>query len=75
MTTATAAAPGYFRTSAGQWTIAAIFLAVFVALAWLQRVPSLTTANDDATYVLLARSLRDGGFNSIQLVGAPVHTK
>lgn len=75
MTTPPAAAPGYFRTSAGQWSIAAIFLAVFVVLAWLQRVPSLTTANDDATYVLLARSLRDGGFNSIHLVGAPIHTK
>ena len=75
MTTPPAAAPGYFRTSAGQWTIAAIFLAGFVVLAWLQRVPSLTTANDDATYVLLARSLRDGGFNSIHLVGAPIHTK
>jgi 4-amino-4-deoxy-L-arabinose transferase-like glycosyltransferase len=75
MTAPQPAAPNYFRTGAGQWTIAAIFLGVFVVLAWLQRVPSLTTANDDATYVLLSRSLRDGGYNSIHLVGAPVHTK
>ncbi len=75
MTAPQPTATGYFRTSAGQWTIAAAFLVVFVALSWLQRVPSLTTANDDATYVLLSRSLRDGGYNSIHLVGAPVHTK
>ena len=75
MTAPSPAAPAYFRTNAGQWTIAAVFLAVFVALAWLQRVPSVTTANDDATYILLSRSLREGGYNSIHLVGAPVHTK
>jgi 4-amino-4-deoxy-L-arabinose transferase-like glycosyltransferase len=68
-------APPFFRTRAGEWTIAAVFLLMFVVLAWLQRVPSITTANDDATYVLLSRSLREGGYNSIHLVGAPIHTK
>lgn len=68
-------APGYFRTSAGLWTLAAVCLVLFVVLAWLQRVPSLTTANDDATYLLLSRSLREGGYSSIHLVGAPIHTK
>ena len=67
--------PAFFRTHAGEWTIAAVFLAMFVVLAWLQRVPSITTANDDATYVLLSRSLREGGYNSIHLVGTPIHTK
>src|SRR5688572_14554514 len=75
MTGPHATAAGFFRTGNGQWTIAAAFLVMFVVLAWLQRVPSLTTANDDATYVLLSRSLRDGGYNSIHLVGAPIHTK
>ena len=75
MTSSQPEAPGYLRTNAGQWTIAAVLVALFVVLAWLQRVPSLTTADDDATYVLLARSLRDGGYNSIHLVGAPFHTK
>ncbi len=75
MTSPPAEAPAYFRTSAGHWAIAMILLVLFVVLAWMQRVPSLTTANDDATYVLLARSLRDGGYNSIHLVGAPIHTK
>jgi hypothetical protein len=75
MTSPPPGAPAHFRTSAAHWTIAACFLLVFVVLAWMQRVPSLTTANDDATYVLLARSLRDGGYNSIHLVGAPIHTK
>src|SRR5688572_11361937 len=75
MTSPPAEAPAYFRTSAGHWAIATILLVLFVVLAWMQRVPSLTTANDDATYVLLARSLGDGGYNSIHLVGAPIHTK
>jgi 4-amino-4-deoxy-L-arabinose transferase-like glycosyltransferase len=52
-----------------------VLLAMFIGLAWQQRVPSLTTANDDAVYLLLSRSLRDGGYNSIHLVGTPVHTK
>ena len=65
----------YFRTSAGQWTVAAVLIALFVALAWPQRVPSVTIANDDATYILLSRSVLDGRYNSIHLVGEPVHTK
>ena len=65
----------YVRTGAGQWTIAAFLLCVFAVLAWAQRVPSVTTANDDATYILLSRSLREGGYHSIHLVGAPIHTK
>lgn len=75
MTASAAEARGYLRTNAGQWTIAAVLIALFVVLAWLQRSPSVTTANDDATYMLLARSVRAGGYNSIHLVGAPVHTK
>lgn len=75
MTTLRQSLPGYFRTSAGQWTVAAVFIMLFVVLAWPQRVPSVTIANDDATYVLLSRSVLDGGYNSIHLVGEPVHTK
>jgi dolichyl-phosphate-mannose-protein mannosyltransferase len=75
MTTARSSLPTYFRTSAGQWTVAGACLLLFVALAWPQRVPSLTTANDDATYVLLSRSVLDGGYNSVHLVGEPIHTK
>ena len=75
MTLPPSQAPAFFRTRAGEWTIAAVFLLMFVVLAWLQRVPSITTANDDATYVLLSRSLREGGYNSIHIVGTPIHTK
>ncbi len=75
MTSPHFSAQAYFRTRAGEWTIGAILLLMFAVLAWAQRVPSITTANDDATYVLLSRSLRDGGYNSIHLVGAPIHTK
>lgn len=65
----------FLASSRAQWLIAAVLLVAFALLAWLQRVPSLTTANDDATYVLLSRSLREGAYSSIHLVGAPVHTK
>jgi 4-amino-4-deoxy-L-arabinose transferase-like glycosyltransferase len=75
MTTARSSLSTSLHTSAGQWTVAGAFLVLFAALAWPQRVPSLTTANDDATYVLLSRSVRDGGYNSVHLVGEPIHTK
>ena len=65
----------FLASNRAQWLIAAVLLVAFALLAWLQRVPSLTTANDDATYVLLSRSLREGAYSSIHLVGAPVHTK
>jgi 4-amino-4-deoxy-L-arabinose transferase-like glycosyltransferase len=65
----------YVASGAGQWAAAAAILLVFIGLAWAQRVPSITTESDDAMYVLLSRSLRDGGFRSIHLVNAPVHTK
>ena len=75
MTTLRSSLQGYIRTSTGQWTVATVCVVLFVALAWPQRVPSVTSANDDATYILLARSVLDGGYNSIHLVGEPVHTK
>jgi hypothetical protein len=65
----------YAASGAGEWTAAAALLLVFVGLAWLQRVPSITTESDDSMYILLSESLRDGGFRSIHLVNAPVHTK
>ncbi|HEY7408844.1 MAG TPA: glycosyltransferase family 39 protein [Gemmatimonadaceae bacterium] len=75
MTTPTPPVRAYLANSRVQWLIAAALLLGFILLAWLQRVPSLATGNDDATYVLLSRSLREGGYNSIHLVGTPVHTK
>lgn len=57
------------------WAMAGALLATFVLLAWMQRVPSITTANDDATYIILSRSISDGGYHSTHLVGAPLHTK
>ncbi|MGQ0713958.1 MAG: glycosyltransferase family 39 protein [Gemmatimonadaceae bacterium] len=63
-----------FRSERGQWIAAGLLLLLFAVLAWIQRVPSITTANDDAWYILLSRSLRDGGYHSVHIVGAPVHT-
>ena len=75
MTTPGPSRAGLLHTNAGQWGVAVLFLGLFVILAWPQRVPSLTIANDDATYVLLSRSLLHGGYNSIHFVGEPLHTK
>lgn len=57
------------------WVAAAVLLAAHAVLAWHLRVPSITTGNDDAAYVLLARSLREGSYNSIYLAGAPLHVQ
>ena len=46
-----------------QWSeraIIAALLATHGTLLWLQRAPGMTTGQDDAAYMLLARSLRAG---------------
>ncbi len=50
-------------------------LLLHAALAWLSRIPAITTRNDDALYVLLSRALRSGSYADLHLVGAPVHTQ
>ena len=51
-----------------------LVLCVHVLLAWHLRIWGVTSGDDDAGYVLLARALRDGHFRELhdasQLVGA-----
>ena len=56
--------------------IAAVALLILHAiLAWQARAFGITTGNDDATFILLSRSLREFGYNDIHLVGAPLHPR
>ncbi len=48
-------------------------LALHVVLAWVIREPGITVRNDDALYLLLARSLADGQFRDLHLAGSPPH--
>jgi 4-amino-4-deoxy-L-arabinose transferase-like glycosyltransferase len=57
------------------WGLAALLLLLHAALAWAVRVPSITTGNDDAVYLLLARALREGGYHDAYYVGAPIHSQ
>lgn len=51
-------------------------VALHVALAWFGRSPGLLTGQDDATYVLLGRALREHfAYREIFEPGAPVHGK
>ncbi len=58
-----------------QWMkyAAAGMVVLYSILAWIQRAPAVTTRNDDALYILLARSLQAGHYHQPFLVGAPPH--
>jgi hypothetical protein len=55
--------------------VAGVLLCLHVTLIWLQRAPGVTTGQDDATYMLLARSLKHGAYFDAYLVGAPAHAQ
>ena len=50
-----------------------LLLILHATLAWAGRRPGIATAQDDATYVILAQSIRDGGYNERFRVDQPVH--
>lgn len=53
----------------------AAILALHIVLVWSLRVPSMTTGNDQAWYMLLARSLRHLSYENLQFVEVTPHTK
>lgn len=55
------------------WALVAILLVAHAALAWSSREIGVLTAQDDARYLLLTRSLRDLGYRDLFLVGLPSH--
>jgi Dolichyl-phosphate-mannose-protein mannosyltransferase len=57
------------------WVVAAALLLTHVVLAWMVRSPAISTGNDDALYLLLARSIRSLSYLDSHIVGAPVHAQ
>jgi hypothetical protein len=57
------------------WVVATVLaaLGVHALLAWLARDPGILTRQDDAIYLILARSIRQGGYHEMFRVDAPVH--
>lgn len=56
------------------WCLGAV-VTVGMVLGWLGRQPLVTTGGDDATYILLAQSLRHGQYRDIFLPGSPAHAQ
>lgn len=73
MTGASLEAPQPVRLSPGAIAGCVALLLLHAVLAWLIREPGITVRNDDALYVLLARSLGGGHFLDQHLQGAPPH--
>jgi len=63
------------RISAVQRALVFGLLVLHVVLAWLTRAVAIGTGNDDATYVLLARSVRHFEYVDRHLVNMPVHAQ
>jgi len=61
------------RWSTGAILAAVLLLALHAWLAWQTRIPGLTTGGDDASFLTLARALRDGSYRELWTVGTPVH--
>jgi hypothetical protein len=57
------------------WGIALILLAAHALLIWLARSPGILVGQDDATYLLLARSLGGFEYRDLFTVGEPLHAK
>jgi 4-amino-4-deoxy-L-arabinose transferase-like glycosyltransferase len=55
--------------------VAAGLLLLHGILSWSGRAFGITTGNDDAAYLLLARSLRQFTYRDFHLLGTPVHSQ
>jgi hypothetical protein len=67
-------------TTTDRWTreqlwFLGVVAAVAMVLGWLGRQPLVTTGGDDATYILLAQSLRHGHYRDLFLPGTPAHAQ
>jgi hypothetical protein len=56
------------------WVLAGFLLTIHAVLAWIARAPGILTANDDAFYVLLGRSLRELQYREVFEVDAAIHS-
>jgi hypothetical protein len=53
--------------------LGALLVVVHVAIAWAARAPGVLTGQDDAEYIALGRSIREGGYNDLFRIDHPVH--
>ncbi|MEO6444840.1 MAG: hypothetical protein ABIZ91_11180 [Gemmatimonadaceae bacterium] len=65
----------FSRQSRREATAVAILVAIHVALVWMLRAPAISAGNDQAWYMLLARSLRHLSYENLQFVEVTPHTK
>lgn len=63
------------RLAQWQWGVVLLLLGSHAVLAWLFRQPAVATGNDDALYLLLARSLRHFHYLDSHLVNGTVHSQ
>ncbi len=73
----TPAAPAPATTGLRPWHMAlvAMLVVTHLVLAWLGRVPAITTGNDDALYTLLAQGLRSFHYADAHVLGSPAHAQ
>ncbi|MFN0181263.1 MAG: hypothetical protein ACKVZ0_20850 [Gemmatimonadales bacterium] len=50
-----------------------VVIVLHATLAWLGRAPGIMTGQDDAQYLMLAQSLREGGYHEAFRVDRPLH--
>ena len=55
------------------WAAALALVVLYAVLTWLERVPAVTTRNDDAVYILLSREVARFTYAQSWLLDAPVH--
>ncbi len=65
---------GSLRRDRWVYAAAGCLLLVYLCLTWYLRLPAVTTGNDDATYLHLARALSRLSYQELWVVGAPVHS-
>ena len=67
-----AAAPAWRKV---HWLAAAALLLLSLSLGWITRAPEVSIDGDEATYLLLSRSLEHGSYRDTFLPGNPLHAK
>jgi 4-amino-4-deoxy-L-arabinose transferase-like glycosyltransferase len=65
--------PGSWRF--GHGLVIGVILLVAVLAGWWTRAPEVGVGGDEATYVILSRSLAQGRYRDESLLGAPPHAK
>jgi 4-amino-4-deoxy-L-arabinose transferase-like glycosyltransferase len=51
-----------------------VLLLVYIYLTWQLRIPAVTTGNDDARYLHLARAIAGFSYRELWVMGAPIHS-